>query len=138
VCDEALYSLRLQDNGRLVACGSQQGGATLLEISSGLSTLQKNDKSLLAAMFERETKREKVLEARQREIRLKERSRSAQSREDEPGREDADHGPDQLIAKAQEDFYVITETERRRRDANQEKDVCEEKEVREEETGPSQ
>ncbi|XP_039646998.1 dynein intermediate chain 2, axonemal isoform X2 [Perca fluviatilis] len=68
VCDEALYSLRLQDNGRLVACGSQQGGATLLEISSGLSTLQKNDKSLLAAMFERETKREKVLEARQREI----------------------------------------------------------------------
>uniref|UniRef100_A0A8C9XEF2 Dynein, axonemal, intermediate chain 2b n=2 Tax=Sander lucioperca TaxID=283035 RepID=A0A8C9XEF2_SANLU len=119
VCDEALYSLRLQDNGRLVACGSQQGGATLLEISSGLSTLQKNDKSLLAAMFERETKREKVLEARQREIRLKERSRSEQSREGEPGREDADHGPDQLIAKAQEDFYVVTEMERRRRDANQ-------------------
>ncbi|KAG8004789.1 Dynein intermediate chain 3 [Nibea albiflora] len=49
VCDEALYSLRVQDNGRLVACGSQQGGATLLEICSGLSTLQKNEKSLLAA-----------------------------------------------------------------------------------------
>lgn len=50
VCDEALYSLRVQDNGRLVACGSQQGGATLLEICSGLSTLQKNEKSLLAAV----------------------------------------------------------------------------------------
>ncbi|XP_039646997.1 dynein intermediate chain 2, axonemal isoform X1 [Perca fluviatilis] len=137
VCDEALYSLRLQDNGRLVACGSQQGGATLLEISSGLSTLQKNDKSLLAAMFERETKREKVLEARQREIRLKERSRSEQSREDEAGREEADQSPDQLIAKAEEDFYVVTETQRRRRETNQVKDVCEEKEVREEETSGS-
>ncbi|TDG95893.1 hypothetical protein EPR50_G00244200 [Perca flavescens] len=134
VCDEALYSLRLQDNGRFVACGSQQGGATLLEISSGLSTLQKNDKSLLAAMFERETKREKVLEARQREIRLKERSRSEQSRDDEAGREEADQSSDQLIAKAEEDFYVVTETQRRRRETNQEKDVCEEKEVREEET----
>lgn len=50
MCDEALYSLRVQDNGRLVACGSQQGGATLLEICSGLSTLQKNEKSLLAAV----------------------------------------------------------------------------------------
>ncbi|XP_059183664.1 dynein axonemal intermediate chain 2-like [Centropristis striata] len=65
VCDDALYSLRLQDNGRLVAVGSQQGGTTLLELCSGLSSLQKNEKSLLAAMFERETKREKILEARQ-------------------------------------------------------------------------
>uniref|UniRef100_A0AAQ4RIS7 Dynein, axonemal, intermediate chain 2b n=1 Tax=Gasterosteus aculeatus aculeatus TaxID=481459 RepID=A0AAQ4RIS7_GASAC len=113
VCDEALYSLRLQDNGRLVACGSQQGEATLLEISSGLSTLQKNEKSLLAAMFERETKREKILEARQREIRLKERSRSEQSRSEDGGREDIDQSPLQLMARAEEDFYVLTETEKK-------------------------
>lgn len=50
VCDEALYSLRIQDNGRLVACGSQQGGATLLEICPGLSSLQRNEKSNLAAV----------------------------------------------------------------------------------------
>ncbi|KAK7901799.1 hypothetical protein WMY93_018568 [Mugilogobius chulae] len=83
VCDEPLYCLRVQDSGRLVACGSQGGSATLLEFCSGLSSLQKNDKSLLAAvsieMFEREAKREKILEARQREQRLKERSRSEQS-----------------------------------------------------------
>ncbi|XP_041664047.1 dynein intermediate chain 2, axonemal [Cheilinus undulatus] len=115
VCDEPLYSLRLQDNGRLVACGSQGGGATLLEVCPGLSTLQKNEKSLLAAMFERETKREKILEARQREIRLKERSRSEQSREDDGGREDGEDGPDQLIARAEDDFYSLVEAEQRRR-----------------------
>ncbi|XP_033981191.1 dynein intermediate chain 2, axonemal-like [Trematomus bernacchii] len=76
VCDEALYSLRIQDNGRLLACGSEGGGASLLELSSGLRTNQSNDKNLLAAMLERETKRERVLEARQREVRLKEKSRS--------------------------------------------------------------
>ncbi|XP_022603131.1 dynein intermediate chain 2, axonemal [Seriola dumerili] len=135
VCDEALYSLRVQDNGRLVACGSQQGGATLLEICSGLSTLQKNEKSLLAAMFERETKREKILEARQREIRLKERSRSEQSREEEGGREEGEESPDQLIIRAENDFYSVVETELRKRredEANEEKGVCEEKEMKNE------
>ncbi|XP_068188605.1 dynein axonemal intermediate chain 2 isoform X2 [Antennarius striatus] len=139
VCDEALYSLRVQDHGRLLACGSQRGGVTLLEVCSGLSSLQKNEKSSLAAMFERETKREKILEARQREIRLKERSRSQQSREDEGQRDDGDDTPDQLIARAEQDFYSMVEAEqRRRRDreerSNREKDVCEEKRVEEEET----
>uniref|UniRef100_A0A3Q3GGK1 Dynein axonemal intermediate chain 2 n=1 Tax=Labrus bergylta TaxID=56723 RepID=A0A3Q3GGK1_9LABR len=115
VCDEPLYSLRLQDNGRLVACGSQGGGATLLEVCAGLSTLQKNEKSLLASMFERETKREKILEARQREIRLKERSRSEQSRSEDGGREDGEDSPDQLIARAEKDFFSVVEAEKRKR-----------------------
>ncbi|KAM6903932.1 dynein axonemal intermediate chain 2 [Lycodopsis pacificus] len=114
VCDEALYSLRLHETGRLVACGSQRGGATLLEINSGLSTLQKNEKSLLAAMFERETKREKILEARQREIRLKERSRSEQSRDEDGAREDQDQNQNQLMVRAEDHFYLVTETKRRR------------------------
>ncbi|CAB1420428.1 unnamed protein product [Pleuronectes platessa] len=137
VSDKALNSLCIQDNGRLVACGSQQGEATLLEICSGLSTLQKNEKNLLAAMFERETKREKILEARQREIRLKERSRSEQSKEEEGGQEEGEESPDQLIVRAENDFYSMVEMEQRRRKeredvSNQEKDVCEEKEVKDE------
>ncbi|KAM4550026.1 dynein axonemal intermediate chain 2 [Fundulus diaphanus] len=134
VSDKALYSLRVQENGRLVACGSHSGEATLLEICSGLSTLQKNEKSLVAAMFERETKREKILEARQREIRLKERSRSEQSREDEAGREDGEDNPDQLIARAESDFYTLVEAEMRRRERReetpQENDDCDEREVK--------
>lgn len=66
-------------------------------------------------MLERETKREKILEARQRELRLKERSRSEQSREEEAGLEDGNQGPDQLIARAESDFYCIVEAELRKR-----------------------
>lgn len=66
-------------------------------------------------MFERETKREKILEARQREIRLKERSRSEQSREEEGGREEGEESPDQLIARAENNFFSVVETELRRR-----------------------
>ncbi|XP_075994951.1 dynein axonemal intermediate chain 2-like isoform X2 [Genypterus blacodes] len=115
VCDEALFSLRLQDNGRFLACGSQQGGATLLEVSSCLWTPQRNEKSLLADMFERETRREKLLEARQREKRLKERNRSAQSRDDDAAtaREDGESSGEQLIARAEEEFFRIIESDRR-------------------------
>lgn len=66
-------------------------------------------------MFERETKREKILEARQREIRLKERSRSEQSREEDGGREEGEESPDQLIARAENDFYSTVEMEQRKR-----------------------
>ncbi|KAM3858516.1 dynein axonemal intermediate chain 2 [Diretmus argenteus] len=137
VCDEALYSLQVQDNGCFLACGSQLGNTTLLEICPGLSTLQRNEKSLVAAMFERETKREKILEARQREIRLKERSRSEQSREDENNREaDGEESPEQLIARAEAEFYSMVDSEIKRREKEEEKhmekDVCEEKEVKDE------
>lgn len=67
-------------------------------------------------MLERETKREKILEARQRELRLKERSRSEQSREEDAGLEDGNQDPDQLIAKAESDFYCMVEAELKKRD----------------------
>ncbi|CAH1987613.1 unnamed protein product [Acanthoscelides obtectus] len=57
--------------GRLVAVGNQRGTTYLVEFSENLSVCNKNDKMLLTAMFERETRREKILEARNREIRLK-------------------------------------------------------------------
>lgn len=62
-------------------------------------------------MFERETKREKILEARQREIRLKERSRSQQSREEETVQDDSKENHDQLIARAESDFYSAVEAD---------------------------
>ncbi|XP_051907210.1 dynein axonemal intermediate chain 2 isoform X1 [Hippocampus zosterae] len=122
VCDEALFSLRLHENGRLVACGSQQGAATILEVCPGLSNLQKNEKSLMAEMLEREAKREKILEARQKELRLKERSRSEQSREDEAGRDAAEReeSPEQLIARAEQEFFIMVEAEKRRRKEKEE------------------
>lgn len=74
MCEDALHSLRVHHAGKLVAVGSHTGTTTILELSSGLTKLQKNEKNLVNTMFERETHREKILEARMREIRLKERT----------------------------------------------------------------
>lgn len=65
-------------------------------------------------MFERETKREKILEARQREIRLKERSRSQQSREEEPVQDESKESPHQLMARAEREFHSAVEMELRK------------------------
>ena len=50
VCDEALFCLRVQDNGCFIACGSQLGTTTLLEVSNGLCTLQRNEKNTASSV----------------------------------------------------------------------------------------
>ena len=47
--------------------------------------MQRNEKPRVSALFERETKREKILDTRQRELKLKERQRSGKG-----GREDGE------------------------------------------------
>ncbi|XP_069701576.1 dynein intermediate chain 3, ciliary [Periplaneta americana] len=79
VCDYQLKSLRAHDQGQLVAVGNNLGTSYLVEFSENLATTQRNDKTLLTAMFERESRREKILEARNREIRLRLRTKIAES-----------------------------------------------------------
>ncbi|NXX14701.1 DNAI2 protein, partial [Podargus strigoides] len=113
VCNEPLSSLRLQDNGYVVGCGSKLGTVTLLEISSRLCTLQRNEKTLVNAMFERETKREKILEARHRDRRLKERDRSegrGMEVEERPV-----ESPQEVLTGVRTEFFEITKTELQRR-----------------------
>uniref|UniRef100_A0A8B9BZ91 Dynein axonemal intermediate chain 2 n=1 Tax=Anser brachyrhynchus TaxID=132585 RepID=A0A8B9BZ91_9AVES len=113
ICDEPLSSLRLQDNGCIVGCGSKLGTVTLLEISSGFCTLQRNEKNLANAMFERETKREKILEARHREMRLKERARS--EGQDAEAEEILEESPQEALDRAQKEFFEVIEAELQRR-----------------------
>ncbi|XP_065708628.1 dynein axonemal intermediate chain 2 [Patagioenas fasciata] len=113
VCNEPLSSLRLQDTGRVVACGSKVGTVTLLEISSGLCTLQKNEKNMVNAMFERETKREKILEARHRELRLKERGKP-EGPEAVPERA-AVEDPQEVLERVRKEFFEEIEAEMRRK-----------------------
>ena len=51
----------------------------MLELTEGLSLEQKqrNEKQMISAMFERESKREKNLEARAKELRVKQRQADA-------------------------------------------------------------
>ncbi|VDP18179.1 unnamed protein product [Echinostoma caproni] len=71
VCDEPLHCLKAQEQGNLIATGSHSGVCTILELSEGFWTQPRNEKNLITSMFERETHREKILEARAREIKLK-------------------------------------------------------------------
>uniref|UniRef100_A0A8C0FKW8 Dynein intermediate chain 2, axonemal n=1 Tax=Bubo bubo TaxID=30461 RepID=A0A8C0FKW8_BUBBB len=64
-------------------------------------------------MFERETKREKILEARHREMRLKERARSeGQGTEVE---ERPVESPQEVLDRARRDFFEVIEAELQRR-----------------------
>nr|KAF6415514.1 dynein axonemal intermediate chain 2 [Molossus molossus] len=105
VCDEALSCLRVQDNGCFIACGSQLGTTTLLEVSQGLCSLQRNEKNMASSIFERETRREKILEARHREMRLKEKGK-AEGRDDELQEEEA-ADLQELVAAAEQEFFDI-------------------------------
>lgn len=71
VCDEPLLCMRAHESGRLISAGSENGATFLIEVSDNMSVSLKNDKPLLTAMFERENKREKILEAKLREIKMK-------------------------------------------------------------------
>ena len=50
VCDEPLHSIRAHDQGILLATGSHSGATTLLELSSALNSLQRNEKSVITAV----------------------------------------------------------------------------------------
>ncbi|KMY99050.1 uncharacterized protein Dsimw501_GD12783, isoform C [Drosophila simulans] len=82
VCDEPLYCVRTNENGKFVSCGSQLGATFLIEVSDNMVMSAKNDKPLLTAMFERENRREKILEAKSRESKLKVKANHGQDQGD--------------------------------------------------------
>ncbi|NXB99872.1 DNAI2 protein, partial [Orthonyx spaldingii] len=108
VSNDPVVSLRPQDNGRIIGCGTKLGVVSLLEISPGLCTLRKNEKNLTSTMFEREARREKVLLDKHRERLLREQER-AQAQAEE--RED----PQEVFKQARADFFSTIKAERQRR-----------------------
>ncbi|GJQ68712.1 hypothetical protein Trydic_g17247 [Trypoxylus dichotomus] len=108
VCDESLKTLRTHDLGRLVAVGNKKGTTYLVEFSENLASSNKNDKSLLTAMFERETRREKILEARNRELRLKHRVRSGTALDEQKEKEPSEVVfADSYVISAETEFFQI-------------------------------
>jgi dynein intermediate chain 2 len=87
ITDKALTSFNVQDTGRLVTVGAADGSTTLLELCEGLTVPQPNEKQGVGQMFERETKREKNLELRARELKLKAK-REGGKQDDTSGEED--------------------------------------------------
>lgn len=106
VCDEPLLCMRAHESGRFISAASKNGATFLIELSDNMTTSLKNDKPLLTAMFERENKREKILEAKSREIKLK--VKTAQVAHDDNGEAKANKANAILAAckQAEEEFLA--------------------------------
>ncbi|VUZ51240.1 unnamed protein product, partial [Hymenolepis diminuta] len=71
VSNDSLHCVRVNEGGFLVAVGSKPGVTTILELSAGFTAPSKNEKATVGAMLEREWHREKILETRAKELRVK-------------------------------------------------------------------
>ncbi|KAL7302807.1 hypothetical protein TKK_0004846 [Trichogramma kaykai] len=115
VCDEPLTCLRPHEQGALVATGGKNGSVYLLEFSENLTVNQKNDKLLFTALLERETKREKVIEAKNRELRLKMKAVMTDPGDQEQAkRHSLADMKDPAVIQAEKDYYAAIEAERAR------------------------
>mmetsp|Transcript_22165 Transcript_22165/g.68973 ORF Transcript_22165/g.68973 Transcript_22165/m.68973 type:complete len:575 (-) Transcript_22165:73-1797(-) len=102
VNDGGLTSFNLQDQGRLMSTGGADGNCTLLELCEGLAVMQPNEKQSINAMFERETKREKNLEARAKELKLKAKKAEAKANDDN------DDDAEKVVAEVESAFFEMT------------------------------
>ncbi len=112
VSDAALSSISVQGNtqegGKLVAVGDVNGTVSLLEVCDSLAKARPNEKSTVNALLERETKKEKNLEVRQREIKLKAKMNGARKVSNEGEDEDAEKDEENLFASLEEEFMNLT------------------------------
>lgn len=81
VCDDSIKCLKPHTEGRWIACGSSKGQVYLVEVSDNMAYSGKNDKAILTAMLDRESKRERILEGKLREIKLKLKAQQKQLEE---------------------------------------------------------
>lgn len=105
-----LTSLRVQNGGKMVALGGEDGTTTIIELSAGLSDAQPNEKSTMTSIFERETRREKNLEVRavqrQREQKEKAKADTTEKVVFDPTLEE-DEKTMELLKQVEDDFYKM-------------------------------
>lgn len=103
--DAPLHTLRIQDQGKFVAVGASDGATTLLQLADGLRFLQANEKQSISQMLERESKREKNLESRAKELRMKNKSGAASTNLGSPRSEKKDGLTDDILKQVEEEFW---------------------------------
>ena len=95
----------VQSGGKLVAIGDSNGSVNLLEVCDSLAHPQNGEKAAINAMFERESRREKNLEVREREMKKartqeEEKAKKQESEEITP----RDEKMEEILRKIDEDF----------------------------------
>merc|ERR1712070_274693 len=96
-----------QSGGRLVAVGDINGTVSLLEVCESLAQQQANEKQAIAGMFERETKREKNLEMRERDLKRKQQQGAGGGDADDKAKDGKDQKMEDLLKKVDADFLAM-------------------------------
>jgi len=109
VDDDGLQSVRVQEAGSILATGSVDGSVYLMELCNSLAVPQAQEKQSMQQMLDREFKKEKNLEARNKELAKK------QAKETEATRDPTAIQPsDELLNAVQQEFYdTIAEYEQK-------------------------
>ena len=96
-----------------MAVGDVNGTVSLLEVCESLAASQPNEKQAISGMFEREMKREKNLEAREREMRRKKKAFEDEKKKEAADKKDGkDEKMEELLRKVDADFLqMIKEAE---------------------------
>lgn len=94
----------------------EEGEASLGPVLGALAPSHRPLYPCVPQIFERETRREKILEARHREMRLKEKSKT-EARDDEPREEVPSMNLEELVTKAEEEFFNVIFTELKKKEA---------------------
>lgn len=116
VSDSSLSSISIEGNsqggGKLVAVGDAKGIVSLLEVCDSLAQPQPNEKASVNAIFERETKREKNLEVREREVkRAKAQEDERRKREEKGPEDDANSKESEMLRRLEEEFFSATKSQ---------------------------
>lgn len=110
ISDAALSCISVEGNtqggGKLVAVGDANGTVSMLEVCDSLAKPQQNEKSTVNAIFERETKKEKNLEVREREVR---RAKAQEEERKRKEKEESNNGEeDDEMRELEEQFFSTT------------------------------
>ena len=113
VSDTALSSISIEGNttggGKLVALGDANGTVSMLEVCDSLAVPQQNEKSAVNAILERETKREKNLEARERDVkRVKAQEEERKRREEKEVEGAATNNEAEAMRQLETVFFNMT------------------------------
>jgi len=112
----ALSSIGVQGNvqfgGKFVAVGDSNGSVSLLEVCDSLAIPQQNEKAVINSMFERETKKEKNLEARERELkRANILVEEKKKQHEQSGNGDENEDMEVILSKIDNDFMHLLHNE---------------------------
>ncbi|KOB74528.1 Uncharacterized protein OBRU01_09002 [Operophtera brumata] len=107
ISKDELTRMTPHSEGRSIAIGDSKGALHLIQLSDNMTELGKRDKALTTQLYERETRREHILDNRMKEIRLKINIEKKAAEEALPEQIEEEEEPE--VAAEEEYFRIVNE-----------------------------